>query len=46
MIIAVMKVEADIITSITASQERQAVISVIMYLQTFKTDLIVLSVIL
>jgi len=38
---AVLKVETDIITSITASPMGQIAILVIMYVQTFKTDIIV-----
>ena len=40
---AVLKVETDIITSIKASLIGQAVILVVMYVETFKTDVIVLS---
>ena len=36
----VMKVETDIITSITAGQIGQAVIPVIMFADNFKTDII------
>jgi len=37
-IMAVIKVETDIITSITVSLIGRAVILVIMYVETFKTD--------
>jgi len=39
-----MKVETDIIASITASPVGQAVILLIMYVETFKTDVFVLNV--
>jgi len=38
---AVLKVETDIITSITASPLGRTAILVIMYVETFKTDVIV-----
>jgi hypothetical protein len=41
IITAVLKVEADVIAHITASPTRQAVILVILYVMTFKTDVIV-----
>jgi hypothetical protein len=41
-ITAVLKVKTDIIASITASQTGGAVILVIMYVEIFKTDVIVL----
>jgi hypothetical protein len=41
---SVLKVETDIVTSITASQIGRAVTQMIMYIMTFKTDIIVLSV--
>jgi hypothetical protein len=40
----VMKAETEIITSITASPIKQAVILVIMYVKTFKTAVIVFIV--
>jgi len=40
-IAAVMKIETDIITSITASPIRQALILVIMFVNAFKADIIV-----
>jgi hypothetical protein len=43
-ITSVLKVETDIIASITASTMGRVVILVIMYVETFKTDVIVLSI--